>query len=665
MDTSGIKAVATAIRTFSMDAVQRAGSGHPGQPMGCAELAATLYGEVLHHDPQDPGWMNRDRFVLSAGHGCLLQYALLNLCGYDISVDDIRNFRRLGSKATGHPEYGVVPGIEVTTGPLGQGLANAVGMAIAERMLAARFNAEHAIIDYHTYCIAGDGDMMEGLSYESCSLAGHLGLGKLIVFYDSNGVTIEGSTGLCFTENVHRRFQAFNWQVLEGSAYDIPRILRLIDRAKREPSKPSLIVMKTVMAKGARTMEGSHQAHGAPLGEAEVRATKEALGVPPDSEFYVPPAASEFLQGKKRAWQESRREWQRTFELWARENPGRHAELQRFLHEPDLGAAQLPAFEKGGQAATRTAGGEVLKALMAQLPNLVGGSADLSQSTSTAIKGLEAFSSRNPGGRSLFFGIREHAMAAISSGIALSGLLRVFCSTYLVFSDYMRPSIRLAAMMKLPVIYVFTHDSVLAGEDGPTHQPVEQVASLRAIPGLTVLRPGDAEETVAAWKIAVTNRKGPTALIFSRQAVRTYQKDDPHWESNLEHGAYVVSDSAGRPETVLVASGSEVGLALETKRSLGADNVRVVSVMCRELLLKAPAEAREKVIPRGARRIVIEAGSAQGWEGIAGDSGVVISVETFGKSAPTRDLCGEFGFTPQAVADRIRQESARGMLPGD
>jgi len=665
MDIPGIKAVATAVRTFAMDAVQRAGSGHPGQPMGCAELAATLYGEVLHHDPQDPGWLNRDRFVLSAGHGCLLQYAMLNLCGYEISVDDIRNFRRLGSKATGHPEYGVIPGIEVTTGPLGQGLANAVGMAIAERMLAARFNAEQSIIDYHTYCIAGDGDMMEGLSYEACSLAGHLGLGKLIVFYDSNGVTIEGSTGLCFTEDVPRRFQAFNWQVLEGSAYDIPRIVRLIDRARRETSKPSLIVMKSVMAKGAHTLEGSHQAHGAPLGEAEVRATKEALGVPPDSEFYVPPAAARYLSERKRSWQENRGRWQRTFERWAAENPGRHAEMQKFLQEPDLHAALLPRFETGGQAATRTAGGEVLKALMAELPNLVGGSADLSQSTSTAIKGMEAFSSRNPGGRTLYFGIREHAMAAICNGIALSGLLKAFCSTYLVFSDYMRPSIRLAAMMKLPVIYVFTHDSVLAGEDGPTHQPVEQVASLRAIPGLTVLRPGDAEETVAAWKRAICSRNGPTALILSRQAVRTYQKDDPRWEASLEHGAYVVSDSVGRPETVLVASGSEVGLALETKRSLGAENVRVVSVMCRELLLRAPDEARERIVPREARRIVIEAGAAQGWEGLAGDSGLVISVETFGKSAPTRDLCGEFGFTPQAVAARIRQESTGGMLRRD
>ncbi len=637
-----------------MDAVQRAGSGHPGQPMGCAELGATLYGEILNHYPQDPAWANRDRFVMSAGHGCLLQYTLLNLCGYDISVDDIRSFRRLDSKATGHPEYGIVPGVEVTTGPLGQGIANAVGMAIAERMLAARFNTERALIDYHTYCLAGDGDLMEGLSYEASSLAGHLGLGKLVVFYDSNGVTIEGSTKLCFTDDVRKRFAACNWQVFEGSAYDIPKIMRFVAAAKRESTRPTLIIMKSVIAKGSCNLAGSPEAHGAPLGEAEVRASKRAMGVPEESEFFVPPEATEYIANKKLAWEEKYRQWRETFELWTRENPEKHEEWLKYQREPDLSAIRLPHFEKGAKVPTRAASGEMLKALMASFSNVVGGSADLSHSTSTYVKGMDFFSSDNPGGRSFYFGIREHAMAAIANGIAVSHLFKVFCSTYLVFSDYMRPSIRLAAMMKLPVVYVFTHDSILAGEDGPTHQPVEQIASLRAIPGLSVLRPGDADETCVAWKMAIATAKGPTALILSRQSLTVYEKDDPRWEESLKSGAYVVSDSVGTPATVIIATGSEVNLALETKRSMGRDDVRVVSMMCRELFLKAPRTVREEIVPSASRRVVIEAGVSQGWEGLAGDSGLIISVESFGKSAPMKDLSVAYGFDPRAIAERIK-----------
>jgi transketolase len=659
MDIPGIKAVATAVRTFSMDAVQRAGSGHPGQPMGCAELGATLYGEALNHFPQDPDWINRDRFVLSAGHGCLLQYALLHLCGYDLSVEDIRNFRRLGSKATGHPEYGVVPGVEVTTGPLGQGIANAVGMAITERMLASRFNSKRAIIDYYTYCLVGDGDLMEGISYEAGSLAGHLGLGKLIVFYDSNGVTIEGSTGFSFTEDVRKRFLACEWQVFEGSAYDIPKIVRLIDSAKREASKPTLIIMKSIIAKGSINLAGSPKAHGSPLGEAEIRASKKAMGVPEESEFHVPREATEYLAGRRRSWEGKYRLWQETFELWSRENPGKFAEWQEFRHGPELDGLRLPHFEKGAQVPTRTAGGEMLKALAGRFANVVGGSADLSHSTSTNLEELYFFSAENPGGRSFRFGIREHAMAAIANGIAVSRLYKVFCSTYLVFSDYMRPSIRLAAMMKLPVVYVFTHDSILSGEDGPTHQPVEQLASLRAIPGLAVLRPGDAEETRVAWKMAISASGGPTALILSRQPLTVYDKADALWEETLLFGAYIVSDAAATPETVIIASGSEVNLALETKRSLAEPGVRVVSMMCRELFLKAPPALREKIVPPGTRRIVIEAGVSLGWEGIAGDSGLIVSVDSFGKSAPMKDLRIAYGLDPQAIASRIKSMERR------
>jgi len=659
MDTTGIEAVATAVRTITMDAVQRAGTGHPGQPMGCAELGATIYGEILRHSPGDTGWANRDRFVLSAGHGCLLQYALLHLCGYDLSIEDIASFRRMGSKATGHPEYGIVPGVEVTTGPLGQGIANAVGMAIAERMTAARFNAARKIIDYYTYCLVGDGDLMEGISYEACALAGHLGLGKLIVFYDSNGVTIEGSTKLSFTEDVRERFRACQWQVLEGSAYDIPGIVELVGEAKRESAKPTLIIMRSTIAKGAGSLEGSPKAHGAPLGEAAVKAAKRGMGVPEDSEFYVPPKAAEYLAGRKREWEKERRRWQETFELWARENPDKSEEWRKFQAGPAIDDSRLPRFEAGTELATRSAGGEMLKALAAQLGNVVGGSADLSHSTSTNVEGIGVFSPECPEGRSLYFGIREHAMAAIANGIAVGRMLRPFCSTYLVFSDYMRPSIRLAAMMRLPVVYVFTHDSVLTGEDGPTHQPVEQIASLRAIPGLSVLRPGDAAEVRVAWKMAAT-AAGPTALILGRHAIAVYAKDDARWEETLPaSGAYVVSDSRGEPATVLVATGSEVDLALETKRLLGGDGVRVVSMMCRELFLRAPKAARERIVPSAARRIVIEAGVSMGWEGIAGDSGAVVSVEEYGKSAPMKDIRLAYGLNAAAIAARISEGTGR------
>lgn len=662
MDIQSIKAVATAIRTFAMDAVQIAGSGHPGQPMGDAELGATLYGEALRHWPQDPEWPNRDRFVQSAGHGCLLQYALLHLCGYDISVEDIRKFRRLNSKATGHPEYGIVPGIEVTTGPLGQGIANAVGMAIAERMLSARFNSQRSIIDYHTYCLAGDGDLMEGISYEAASLAGHLGLGKLVAFYDSNGVTIEGGTDLCFSEDVRRRFLACNWRVLEGSAYDIPMIMRLISRAGHDTGKPTLIIMKSVIANGASSMAGSHEAHGAPLGESEVRASKRSMGVPEDSEFYVPPEATDYLAKRALAWEKSYKEWQNTFELWARENPEKHADWLRFRSEPNLDEIALPRFEKGARVATRVAGGEILRSLSAKLNNMVGGSADLSHSTSTNVPGIDFFSSQNSKGQNLHFGIREHAMAGISNGIAVSRMFRVYCSTYLVFSDYMRPSIRLAAMMKLPVVYVFTHDSILIGEDGPTHQPVEQIAALRAVPGLVVLRPGDAEETRVAWQMAMSRTDGPTALILSRQALEVYEKNDPMWEQSLRLGAYIVSDSIGEPGTVIVATGSEVNLALETKRTLNDPDVRVVSMMCRESFMKAPREVKERIVPSSSHRVVVEAAVAQGWEGIAGDSGVVISVEDYGKSAPLKDVSAAYGLTPEAIAARIRE--SKDPVPG-
>ena len=668
MDIEGIRAVATAIRTISMDAVQRARSGHPGSAMGCAELGALVFGEVLNHYPRDPGWINRDRFVLSAGHACVLLFALLHMSGYDISLDDLRRFRRMNSKATGHPELGATPGVEITTGPLGQGIANAVGMAIAERMLAARFNTKREIIDYHTYAMVGDGDLMEGVSYEAASLAGHLGLGKLIVFYDSNGITIEGSTELCFTEDIRKRFQAFNWQVFEGSAYDLPRIMKFLGSAKKEARKPTLLIMKSVIGKGSANLAGSHEVHGSPLGEEEVKASKKAMGVPEDSEFYIPPRASAYMTERMKKWEDGHAQWQEIFRLWQLENPEKQSELEKALgsglttapvraplHTSRTDGLKLPVFQKGAEIATRIASGKILEALANEFPELVGGSADLSHSTAIHIEALGRFDFMNPRGRSIYFGIREHAMAAVANGIAVGRFFRVFCSTYLVFSDYMRPSIRLAAMMKLPTIYVFTHDSVFLGEDGPTHQPVEQLASLRAVPNLLVLRPGDAEETAAAWKMAISREDGPTALILSRQPLRVYEKADEDWEETLRYGGYIVSDSKGRPKMVLIATGSEVNLALETKRLLGSDDVRVVSIMCRELFNKAPSGVQEKLVPTEARRIVLEAGVSQGWEGIAGKSGRIFSVETFGQSATMKELQEFFQFEPQRICAAARE----------
>ena len=670
MDIEGIKSVATAIRCISMDAVQRARSGHPGSAMGCAELGALVFGEILNHYPRDPAWINRDRFVLSAGHACVLLFALLHLSGYEISLDDLKRFRRLSSKATGHPELGVTPGVEITTGPLGQGIANAVGMAIAERMLAARFNTKREIFDYRTYAMVGDGDIMEGVSYEAASLAGHLALGKLIVFYDSNRITIEGSTELCFTEDVRKRFQAFNWQVFEGSAYDLPRIMRFLGSAKKETRKPTLLIMKSVIGKGSANLAGSHEVHGSPLGEQEVKASKKAMGVPEDSEFYIPARASAYMTEQMKKWEARHAQWQEIFRLWQIENPEKQSELEKALgsgsttvsvHTPlytgRTEGLKLPAFQKGAEIATRIASGQILEALANQLPELVGGSADLSHSTATHMEALGRFDSMNPRGRSIYFGIREHAMAAIANGMAVGRFFRVFCSTYLVFSDYMRPSIRLAAMMKLPTIYVFTHDSVFLGEDGPTHQPVEQLASLRAVPNLLVLRPGDAEETAAAWKMAISREDGPTALILSRQPLRIYEKADANWEETLRHGGYTVSDSKGQPKIVIIATGSEVNLALETKRLLGSEDVRVVSMMCRELFNKAPSAIQEKLVPTEARRIVLEAGVPQGWEGIAGKSGRIFCVETFGQSATMKELQEFFQFEPHRICKKVREVS--------
>ncbi len=656
MNEEGLLAAATAIRSLAMDAVQKANSGHPGLPMGCAEVGALLYGEILSHYPGDPRWPNRDRFVLSAGHGSMLLYSLLHLSGYGLSLEDIKSFRQLGSKTPGHPEYWCSPGVETTTGPLGQGISNAVGMAIAEAMLAARLNTERRVIDHYTYVLAGDGDMMEGVSSEACSLAGHLGLGKLIVFYDSNRITIEGSTELAFTEDVPARFDAYGWHTQGGGAYDLPGMLAMVEAARKESGRPSLIVLSSVIAKGSPGKAGSHEAHGAPLGEEEVRATKRALGLPEDGEFTVPEAAKGYFRERQPAWKKRYEEWQELFQAWKKEKPGNGRLWEQFFGAPDLEGVRFPEFAEGEKQATRKSSGAVLNAIAEQIPNLVGGSADLAPSNNTELKGQGSFQAGNHAGRNLHFGVREHGMGAVASGICLHGGLRPYCGTFLVFSDYMRPSIRLAALMGQPVIYVFTHDSVYLGEDGPTHQPVEQLAALRAIPNLLVLRPGDAAETSVAWRIALEQTDRPAALALTRQNLTVYPKSDPHWRQTAAHGAYVVSESeGGGPRVVLVATGSEVNLALEAKRSLGEPRVRVVSMLSRELFLGSPASFRERLLPPQVPVVVLEIGVSLGWEGLACSGGLVYSLERFGESAPGAEAAKHLGFSADQVAARVRE----------
>ncbi len=654
--TNWIAAVATSVRCLTMDAVEKAKSGHPGLPMGCAELGALLYGEILKHDPADPAWIDRDRFVLSAGHGCMLLYSLLHLAGYDVSLDDLKAFRQLGSKTPGHPERGLTPGVEATAGPLGQGLGNAVGMAIAERLLAARFNTTaHTVIDHHTFVLTGDGDMMEGVGYEAASLAGHLGLGKLIAFYDSNRITIEGSTDLAFSEDVLKRYQGFGWRTFSGSMYDPEGILRMVAEARKPSDRPALILLESTIAKGAPHAAGTAEAHGAPLGAEEVKAAKRALGVPEDEQFHVEPEAIAFFAGRKEPWRRRYAAWQATFAAWSAANPALAEEWRKAFSAgaPDLSAVAFPVFKAGEALATRAASGKILNAVAKAVPSLVGGSADLAPSNNTRLKDLGDFSRSNPSGRNFHFGVREHGMGALVNGMAYHGGLRPFCATFMVFSDYMRGAVRVAAIAKLPIIYVFTHDSIFVGEDGPTHEPVEQLAALRAIPNLLVLRPADAEETEAAWRLALARTDGPTVLALTRQALAVFAKHDARWRETVARGAYVARDCAGDPETVIVATGSEVGTALAAADLLSDRRVRVVSMMCRERFMAQDRAFRESLVPPGARRVVIEAGTSFGWRSPFDDGTLVVSIDRFGESGPWQKLAEAFGITPAALAARI------------
>ena len=645
------------IRTLAIDAVQKANSGHPGMPMGMADAAYVLWTRYLKHNPADPAWANRDRFVLSAGHGSMLLYSLLYLTGYELPLEELKRFRQWGSMTPGHPEYGEAPGVETTTGPLGQGFANGVGLALAERLLAAEFNRPGLeIVDHYTYAIVSDGDLMEGISHEAASLAGHLGLGKLIYLYDDNGITIEGSTHLAYSEDVAERFAAYGWHVQAVDGHDRDAVDVALAQAQVARDRPSLIMCRTHIGYGSPNKQDTAAAHGEPLGEEEVRRTKEALGWPPDAEFLVPDEALAHFRATLDRGNEAQSAWEALFGHYAAECPDLAAEWQRRLagELPAGWQSFLPAFEPGSAAvATRAAGGKVLEALAPVVPELVGGSADLHPSTKTYLKTYEDIEAGAYSGRNLHFGVREHAMGGLMNGLALHGGLRPYGGTFLVFSDYMRPSIRLAALMGLPVVYVFTHDSIFVGEDGPTHQPVEQAASLRAIPNLAAIRPADARETAGAWAVALARSEGPTALLLSRQKLPVQAETDPE---AVGRGGYVLAGDDD-PQVILMATGSEVAVALEARDVLAGQGIaaRVVSMPSWELFEAQPRKYREQVLPPAVTaRLAVEAGVALGWDRYVGAAGATLTHDRFGASAPYKVLAEEFGFTAGAVAERAR-----------
>ena len=648
------------IRCLAVDAVEAAKSGHPGAPMGLAPVGYTLWQRFLKHNPANPAWPGRDRFVLSAGHASMLLYSLLYLTGYDITLEDLRDFRQLGSKTPGHPERGATPGVEVTTGPLGQGLSMAVGMALGREIMGAHFNKPgFDLTDYFIYAIASDGDMMEGVASESCSLAGHLGLGRLICIYDDNQVTIEGCTSLSFSEDVRERFESYGWHLAPfvADANDMEAVAASIEDARAEESRPSLIIVRSKLACGSPNLEGSEQAHGAPLGPDETALTKKNLGWPEDQAFCVPDEVLERMRGAVELGQAAEQAFDELLDAYALEFPELAAEWRRVMDGrlPDGWESALPDFEAGSKVATRAASGKVLQNLAPVLRELIGGSADLGPSNQTTIKGAESIRKGDYSGRNIHFGVREHAMAAVMNGMALHGGLVPYGGTFLVFSDYMRPAIRLAALMQAHVVYVFTHDSLGVGEDGPTHQPVEQLAALRTIPGLTVIRPADAGETVEAWRVAL-ERSGPVAFALSRQSLPVLDRQALAPASGLAMGAYVIAASGSTPDVVLIASGSEVSLALGARDSLAAEGIdaSVVSMPSWELFDEQSDEYHASVLPAGVRKVSIEAGVTMGWRKYVGDRGATIGWNRFGMSAPGDLALTEAGFTVQAVLEMVK-----------
>lgn len=646
------------IRFLSVDGVQKANSGHPGMPMGCAPIVYSLYTKFLKHNPANPKWFRRDRFILSAGHGSMLLYSILHLCGYDITLDDLKNFRQWGSKTPGHPENTHTAGVETTTGPLGQGFANAVGMAIAEAHLAARFNKEnYNVIDNYTYGICGDGDLMEGISHEAASIAGNLKLGKLIFFYDNNNITIDGKAEITCSDNVKMRFEAYGWDVHHvKDANDLASLEKALSDAKNVKDKPSLIITDTHIGFGSPNKQDTSGCHGSPLGDEEVKLTKKNLGWDPDRTFYVPYEVKKAFAGIKEEGGKKEAEWNKLFEEYKSKYPSEAAELMSILNAELDGewVKQLPEFKDEGKGvATRVASHTVINAIAKYIPGFIGGSADLAASNNTTAKEFGFIAAGDYSGKNIHFGIREHSMASILNGISLYAGFVSFGATFLIFSEYLRPAIRMAALCGVGPTYVFTHDSIGLGEDGPTHQPVEQLAALRAIPGLTVIRPCDANETAQAWKNAVLQRTAPTALILSRQGLPILDRTKYPSYKNLDKGAYILRDSVSAPDIILLASGSEVHTCLKAADIIEKEglNVRVVSFPSWELFEKQPQDYKDSVIPAGAKSVIsVEAGISMGWSKYTGAYGCSVSIETYGASAPDKVLMEKYGFTPENVA---------------
>jgi transketolase len=651
------------IRTLAIDAVQKADSGHPGLPLGAAPMAYVLWQRFLKHNPKDPHWPDRDRFVLSAGHGSMLLYCLLYLTGYDLSMDDLKSFRQWGSRTPGHPEYRMTPGVEATTGPLGQGTTNAVGMAIAERMLAHRFNRpEHEIVNHRTYSLVSDGDLMEGVSGEASSLAGHLGLGKLTFLYDANEVSLDGPTSVTFTEDVGRRYEAYGWQVLHvlNGNTDLEAIDNAIRATQAEQNKPSIIVIHTTIGYGSPNKGGTSEAHGSPLGVDEVKRTKKALGWEWEEPFHVPDEALAHLRGAVDRGGEAEADWQERFAAYAKKFPDLAAEWKQAmgLELPAGWDAELPSWKAGEKESTRVAGGKAMNAIAAKVFWLAGGDADLSTSTNTSLKDFGTFDGATGEGRNFHFGVREHAMAGVANGMAYHGGVRPFVATFFTFSDYMKPSVRLAALSELPVLFVWTHDSIGLGEDGPTHQPIEHLAALRALPGMTVIRPGDANEAVEAWRFAMQYQDGPIGFVMSRQKLPVVDRAKYGPASGLAQGAYVLAEAgSGAPRLILIATGSEVALAMAAREALEGEGVatRVVSMPSWEIFARQPREVRDAVLPPAVTaRVSIEAASTFGWERWVGDRGAIIGLERFGASAPGETVLKELGFNVDNVVARAK-----------
>lgn len=655
------------IKVLAMDAVQAANSGHPGTPMALAPFGYVLWTRHLRHDPGAPGWVDRDRFVLSAGHASMFLYSLLHLSGYDLSLDDIRNFRQWGSPTPGHPEYGHTPGVETTTGPLGQGVANTVGMALAERWLAHRYNRPgHAIVDHHTYALCSDGDLMEGISHEAAEIAGHQRLGKLIWVFDDNRITIEGATDLATATDQRKRFEGYGWHTLHvEDGTDTAAIDAALTAARAATDRPSLIVMTTTIAEGSPNMAGTADTHGAPLGADEIAATKLNIGYPSLEPFHVEPAALEHWRNRAGSRAGAHAAWERRMEAYRAAFPDLAAEFQAAAagEMPDGWEEALPDLTAAPATATRNHSGRVLQGAAGAIPTMIGGSADLGGSNKTDIAGGGDLLADNPGGRIIHFGVREHAMGAVMNGMALHRGVRPFGGTFLIFSDYMRPAIRLAALMGLPVTYVFTHDSIGLGEDGPTHQPIEQLAALRAVPGLLDLRPADGPETAEAWRAALSYREGPSFLALTRQTVPVIDRGPGKpAATGLHRGAYTLRDAvSSRPDVAIIASGSEVGIALEARKTLAKQGIaaRVVSMPSWRLFAAQPPEYRRQVLPDDVFRISVEAGSTMGWDRWVGSAGASIGIDRFGASAPFRDIYRRYGVSPDAVIEAVHAGIAR------